>query len=419
VRLLEVALIATALSCAFAGMAVAQPAMGAFAQFNPLQVKDLDSKLQELSVTDLQNLTLGDVSGLGEVEDDDLVPLYDFNPKIDLTNLVGLPSESKAQLFRDMTTVDGAPSIKTQLSSFAATFPGVSVAGDLPWAHAFDDPAQLADFQLNVSRLAAAPAAEQALRIYHGTPVGATDPYSDALMLFGQRSDGSIALCSAVLVDPSTALTAAHCVCPKDLTQALVGSSFMLPHQQVGVDVDKNVSLLDCSIFGDPTKYAAGIGAGDVGIVHFTTPVTAITPHKIAIESAVEDAASVRAVGYGSTVADGGAGLQGKYVVDIVVASKDCSDIDRKFPNAGYRCETRHEMVAAGGDRDTCAGDSGAPIYIFGTTDAVLYLAGLTSRAVDPTGKCGPGGIYEKLSDPHLKSELIAHGIPASSFVVP
>lgn len=100
--------------------------------------------------------------------------------------------------------------------------------------------------------------------------------------------------------------------------------------------------------------------------------------------------------------------------VDIVVASYDC-----KGAAAGgggkYGCTPDTEMIAAGLNRDTCGGDSGGPVYILGQ-DINLYLAAVTSRSVDPSGACGKGGIYAKLTVPKVKQWLIEGGVAATAF---
>jgi hypothetical protein len=49
-------------------------------------------------------------------------------------------------------------------------------------------------------------------------------------------------------------------------------------------------------------------------------------------------------------------------------------------------------------------------VYVFGL-DNKVYLVGVTSRGVDPTGKCGPGGIYVLLSAPPIRDWLESKGV--------
>ena len=57
-------------------------------------------------------------------------------------------------------------------------------------------------------------------------------------------------------------------------------------------------------------------------------------------------------------------------------------------------CKAGRETVLAdqAGLGDSCRGDSGGPAFIhYGNR---YFLAALTSRAIDPGGQCGAGGIY-------------------------
>lgn len=49
---------------------------------------------------------------------------------------------------------------------------------------------------------------------------------------------------------------------------------------------------------------------------------------------------------------------------------------------------------------DTCSGDSGGSVYNARSAESKRRLLAVTSRAIDSTGKCGPGGIYVKAFSP-------------------
>jgi hypothetical protein len=42
-----------------------------------------------------------------------------------------------------------------------------------------------------------------------------------------------------------------------------------------------------------------------------------------------------------------------------------------------YRCKSVHELVAAGLNRDTCGGDSGGGIYVFGPDNNIFFWSDL------------------------------------------
>ena len=72
---------------------------------------------------------------------------------------------------------------------------------------------------------------------------------------------------------------------------------------------------------------------------------------------------------------------------------RDCTSSAGSFPRD---CITGEEIILAdSGNRvDTCAGDSGGPVYVRNSGFAAFRLAAITSRSTDQNGACGPGGIY-------------------------
>jgi secreted trypsin-like serine protease len=98
-------------------------------------------------------------------------------------------------------------------------------------------------------------------------------------------------------------------------------------------------------------------------------------------------------------------------MVDIVIASYQCDGSALAgIPDSRiYRCSPSHELVAASLNRDTCGGDSGGPVFVFGQ-DSKPYIAGVTSRAIVGR-KCGPGGIYVIPAAPPVRAWLEARGV--------
>lgn len=274
---------------------------------------------------------------------------------------------------------------------------------------AIQQPEQLATYQRNVARALEQDAARPSfLRIIQGRPVMDPDPFPDTLMTFG-FVDNSPQMCSAVLVSPNYAVTAAHCFCAGAVDQVMIGTSLLMDPRRVAVDRAASRTHIDCAALKTADGFSRSIGQGDIALLKLKEPVTDVAIRPLADEETIQFAAAVRAVGFGVTDAAPSPGLRGKFVVDIAISSYDCSDLESSFPGAGYHCAATHELVAAGFGRDTCGGDSGGPIYVFGR-DLKVYLAGITSRAVDPTGACGPGGIYVKLSTDRFQEWLTEHG---------
>jgi Trypsin len=120
-----------------------------------------------------------------------------------------------------------------------------------------------------------------------------------------------------------------------------------------------------------------------------------LSPRPIGGLEKLKLSAAVRAVGFGQTNDLSGHNFIGfKYMVDFVIASDQCDGTGQEGGVADqqkYKCKSPDEMVTAGLNRDTCGGDSGGPIYVFGR-DSKRYLIAVTSRGLTP--KCGLGGIY-------------------------
>jgi Trypsin len=255
-------------------------------------------------------------------------------------------------------------------------------------------------FETNVTKLASysEPKSEAAgnKRIWNGISVPEQDPFRDAVALVGNNG-----ICTGTLVAPDTVVTAGHCYCGGVLSEALIGRNILSPVARIPIDKGRSEVFVSCE------KLNRNLSLGDIAIIKLSRSAKQ-PPRKIGALDIVREAASVRAVGFGRTINTIGE----KYQVNIVIASFQCDGRALTgIPDYQiYRCSPLHELVAASLNRDTCAGDSGGPIYAVGR-DAQMYLVGLTSRAVDPDGRCGPGGIYVLLAVPPVREWLEARGI--------
>lgn len=234
-------------------------------------------------------------------------------------------------------------------------------------------------------------------RIYGGSVVPAgSDVFEDSVAVIGNNK-----LCSGVLVSKNTVLTAAHCYCDGVLDEVLIGTSIISPVDRIKIDKTKSEVFRPCEqVKQDITK-------GDIALLRIERPATA-TPRAVGDLRTVLSEASVRAVGFGRT----SSAIGFKYQVNIVIASYQCNGQGfQGIPDTQiYKCTPAFELVAAGLNRDTCGGDSGGPIYVFGE-DGKPYVVGITSRATTPDAQCGPGGIYNLLSVSPLRAWLIQRGI--------
>ena len=327
--------------------------------------------------------------------------------EVDLSKKISAAKDKPVSaVLRDLITATAKTGFQTSLNNLGIKF-------DLDEATKNDlfgtTPAVEASptFEKNVSALINEKSGEPGfLRIWRGTKVVKPDVYSDVVLIAGNN-----ALCTGTLIDPLHVISAAHCFCGGVSHEVSVGTGLLDVAARAEVDLDKSRTHIDCDKLTDQTV-AANVGKGDIALLTLKTPLSGVTVRRIASEDFVRAAASVRAVGFGRTEQDPG-GI--KFVVDIVVASYDCTG-QTESQGGKYGCTPKTEMIAAGLNRDTCNGDSGGPIYVLGQ-DINLYLAAVTSRSVDPNGTCGKGGIYAKLTVPEIKQWLIDGGVPSSSFL--
>lgn len=118
-----------------------------------------------------------------------------------------------------------------------------------------------------------------------------------------------------------------------------------------------------------------------------------VEPAIIAPLRAADYMESVRVVGFGFSGTS--QRVETKRLTDILVFSRACDrDVDFRFGgNRGL------EFIAADphGRDDTCRGDSGGPAFTM--FDSRWMLVGVTSRATNPEGVCGDGGIYTRVGN--------------------
>jgi hypothetical protein len=330
----------------------------------------------------------------------------DIAQRLDLENVLPEFSLSKkiaaqknipvSTALRDLIT---ASSPNNFISSLGAIQPNAAVPGLVPNVEA------LQTFQSNVNLLFSKQAAQPGfLRVWNGSEVKPPDPYPDTVVIVGNN-----ALCTGTLITPQHVITAAHCFCDQVTDEVSVGTSLLNVKSRSKVDLQKSSSHIACDKIAGADAIT-NIGAGDIALYTLVSPLSGVPTRRISTEKSLRAAASVRAVGFGVT-SQNTTGV--KFAVDIVIASYDCTEAEVRA--GGSHCTANNEMIAAGMNRDTCNGDSGGPVYVLGQ-DVNLYLAAVTSRAVEASGNCGQGGIYAKLTNPEMQKWLVAGGVPASVF---
>jgi len=245
-------------------------------------------------------------------------------------------------------------------------------------------------------------------RVWTGVPITSPDLFQDSVAIVGNNK-----ICSGTLIAPDLVVTAAHCYCDGVMDQVIFGTSAFAPSDRI--NIVKEQSLLFTPGPDQSAQRCAQIkqdlSLGDLALLKLEKAASA-SPREIGGLKMVLNSASVRAVGFGQNNSAGTGGVIGiKYQVNIVIASYQCGGTTAmNIPdNQVFRCKNPYELVAAGLNRDTCGGDSGGPVYV-SAENTKIYLVGVTSRAVDPNGKCGPGGIYVLLGAPPIRAWLESQG---------
>jgi V8-like Glu-specific endopeptidase/uncharacterized protein YerC len=380
--------------------------ISSFAHAQAIKSLSLDSVVnsgsfdkQDASKVFLKDVSAADLQKRLQVED----VLSEFN----LANkIVAKTGASNATILRDLITSSSTQKITSSLSASDVTARVAKL--NLNDRNRILGPQLRVDtlgtFASNVQRSFSEEATRPGmLRVWEGVEVTRPDPYPDAVLIVGNNK-----LCTGSLITGDYVITAAHCFCSGVSKEIIVGTTLLDYVYRSEVDIANSSSFIPCD---DLNNDVSQVSKGDIALYKLRQRIDGVTTRRIANEQSLRAAAAVRAVGFGKTQ---DAYFGAKFTVDIIIASYDCSE--PSFASSGtYGCASGLEMVAAGMNRDTCSGDSGGPVYVLGQ-DINLYLAGVTSRSVDPHGGCGQGGIYVKLMRPEIYRWLVQQGVPVASF---
>jgi len=248
-------------------------------------------------------------------------------------------------------------------------------------------------------------------RIVGGTKIKNPQCFADVARVL-KSEIASDASCSAVLIDPHTMVTSAHCVCKGPPQFAIFGldtSSDLAPRFKV----DKQIAHdgVNCPAVAK-NDYASLVGR-DIGILVLAKDV----PPQIARPS-VLPASGLTAdlykksnkrlvvVGYGYTEDDP---HNPEYVRDqkqkafgiTAILSPDCSGTRSGHSDAEfYGCAAGKEILAVDPHMvGPCPGDSGGGAFMLvdqaGVTGKVPALVGLNSRSIlNSIHTCGDGAVY-------------------------
>jgi hypothetical protein len=268
-----------------------------------------------------------------------------------------------------------------------------------------------------------ATAAAPSAAITGGAPDGQGHPNVGMILFY---EDGGRYRCTATLVNPTTLITAAHCVATDGLTIVTFSSVIAEePPSGLPAAADPAAGYAESDIAGKPGFYIGQAVAhpdysnftdldnwNDVAVVHLTTAVAGITPARIAPQNFLEAyrPASIlnktlfELVGYGTEVRKSDAGPQKPTpqsypLIRRVAFSPGQKMTDQIVQMNGNINDTR-------GTGGTCFGDSGGPSFVAG------YLVTVTSYGL--TQNCRYIGGYQRVDIPGVQQFLQAEGVLAS-----
>ncbi|HVM96809.1 MAG TPA: trypsin-like serine protease [Candidatus Acidoferrales bacterium] len=205
-------------------------------------------------------------------------------------------------------------------------------------------------------------------RIVNGL-MTASYPSTGALLMYDDTKATSLnGLCSGALIGCHTFLTAAHCVCPDNSSDAASCERFGITDPAT-----LRVFLQDGGMFSVSSvelnpEYNFAV-SGDVAIVTLSAPVTGVAPSPINQSQRLTTGAGGTIVGFGTTSAArraaDDAGLKRQGTVTLAQCPSD-------LPSDTQICWNFSGTAA-----NTCEGDSGGPLFAdFGSGSE---LAGVTS----------------------------------------
>ncbi|MFC6238547.1 trypsin-like serine protease [Longivirga aurantiaca] len=276
---------------------------------------------------------------------------------------------------------------------------------------------------LAATAVVVATAAAPSAAITGGNPDGEGHPNVGVILFY---EDGGRYRCTATLVNPTTLITAAHCVATDGLTIVTFSSVIAeAPPSGLPTAADPAAGYAESDIEGKTGFYIGQAVAhpdysnftdldtwNDVAVVHLTSAVAGITPATIAPENFLEayrpanilSKTLFELVGYGTEVRKSDVGPQKPTpqsypLIRRVALSPGQKMTDQIVQMNGNINDTR-------GTGGTCFGDSGGPSFISG------YLVTVTSYGL--TQNCRYIGGYQRVDIPGVQQFLQAEGVLAS-----
>ena len=223
-------------------------------------------------------------------------------------------------------------------------------------------------------------AAPMETMIIHGTTVSSQDWISHTVVALISKNHAGEALCTASLVAPDLAITAAHCVTSEDLSPSLLQLVFAKDIHSARADQIRVIDRVEIPAEWNPA-HSPEKDTSDVALIHIVGELpTGYSPSDLLPfdhEFASGEKAILAGYGISNASANSGAGVLRKTEVNVL--------------NPNYsEAEIEFDQSKGGG---ACHGDSGGPAYLM--INQHPYLFGITSRGA---GNCDIDVIYTKIS---------------------
>ncbi len=241
------------------------------------------------------------------------------------------------------------------------------------------------------SALAANSSAERPSRvpfIVGGSEVGDTRyPWMTALLSAGSTDAANGQFCGGSLIADRWVLTAAHCVEQETAssTDVLIGQRDLNDSGGERISVSRIIVHPDYASKGFP----------DLALLELASPSAAPVITLPTVQNPVpRDGETSTVIGWGQISENGPATAQ--------LRETDVPIVDHATCNAAYNGQIDEQsMVCAGspsGDRDSCYGDSGGPLFV--QRDSAFVQAGVVSFG-EACGLAGVPGVYARVSSYH------------------
>lgn len=203
-------------------------------------------------------------------------------------------------------------------------------------------------------------------------------------------------MCSGVVIDKDTILTAAHCVCGRQVSEVRFGyqvdQTGAGDYESIPVQPSKTVSLTSCE---------KNFSDGDLATIKVKYP-----PHQTRLKVAqLASPADIERLSVGGRIVVVGYapsnGVSGRRTMGFAsIVDARCDDPDQ------YGCGPKREFVTSPANSGlgivgTCPGDSGGPAILLpqgAGPSSPGVVVGIDSRSPKNAGPCGDGSVYVLLS---------------------